>query len=239
MNKLEKLAKILQFIPKLSKKSSQELPTPSDLPPQSNQEEGIEELQELIASLKSSDSESDTLASRGILFLNSPIMGCTVQPLIQQMWAYHFSNRFNDPVQLIIDSPGGEIGAGWALIDTMQAIRLPVATIAVGDVFSMAAMIFVTGDYRMITPHSKTMIHHFSRHASGNYPSLLADRKLDEMEYRKFIAHFVKHSKYRSEKQILKHILLEQDNFLSPEEMITHGLADEIFRPKKKKIKRC
>src|SRR3990167_7662011 len=70
-----------------------------------------------------------------------------------------------------------QLAATWAFIDIMESSRLNIRTIAVGEVSSGAAMIFIAGDQRIMTPNSTAMFHHLSTFSGGTYPDLLAARK--------------------------------------------------------------
>ena len=50
----------------------------------------------------------------------------------------HFNSGFNEPIQIIINSPGGFTDAGWAFIDMMEFVKNEIITIAVGEIASMA-----------------------------------------------------------------------------------------------------
>ena len=60
---------------------------------------------------------------------------------------------------MYINSPGGEVSAGLALYDVMQAVSCPVHTVCVGTAASMGAVLFLSGYHREIFPHAKVMIH--------------------------------------------------------------------------------
>lgn len=67
----------------------------------------------------------------------------------------------HDPIKLYINSPGGSVSAGYAIIDTMRMIGSPVATVCVGVAASMAAVILASGEpgCRSALEHSEVMIH--------------------------------------------------------------------------------
>jgi len=181
------------------------------------------------------DQDSRSLRDRGIIILVGPFTKEIIEPIIKRMWALHFDEDFNEDIQFIINSPGGYSDIGWALIDTIEAIRLRVRTIALGEICSLGVMVFVTGDERIMSPNTLAMIHNFSSANYGNYDDLVASRKGEDLLNEKVIKHFIKHSKYRTKKQVAKNILLGKDHWLDAKEMKEHGLADKIFRPRKKR----
>lgn len=67
----------------------------------------------------------------------------------------------DDPIDLYINSPGGTVEDGLAIIDTMHFIKSKVRTINLGKSYSMAAVILVNGEKgeRMALPNASTMLH--------------------------------------------------------------------------------
>ena len=63
-------------------------------------------------------------------------------------------------INLYINSPGGSVTAGLAIYDTMQYIRAPVATLAVGQAASMASLLLAAGapGLRRALPHASIML---------------------------------------------------------------------------------
>ena len=183
------------------------------------------------------DIEKKILEKQGIIFINGYISQAALESPLRKLLLYHFDKDFTDDIQIIINSPGGNLDAGWAFIDMMRFIKNPIRTVGMGEISSMASMIFIAGDTRILAPNSITMIHQFSAAAMGNYSDLVADRKAQDLSQKQFIRHFVENSRYKTEKEVKQHILLSHDNYLSPSEMVKHGLADEIFKPRKRREK--
>jgi ATP-dependent Clp protease protease subunit len=72
-------------------------------------------------------------------------------------------------IQLIINSPGGYVTAGFAIYDTMEGISSPVSTIATGLAASMGSILLSAGEKgkRFALPHARVMIHQPSGGARG------------------------------------------------------------------------
>ena len=64
-------------------------------------------------------------------------------------------------ILMYINSPGGSVTAGLAILDTMKMIKCPVATYCVGQAASMGAILLAAGEKgrRHALPHSRIMIH--------------------------------------------------------------------------------
>lgn len=77
---------------------------------------------------------------------------------------------------MYINSPGGVVTAGLAIYDTMQYIRCPVATLAMGQAASMASLLLAAGEpgHRRALPHSRVMLHQPSGGAQVTPPACLA-----------------------------------------------------------------
>jgi len=174
-----------------------------------------------------------SLENRGIIMISGEISKESLARATRTLLRLHFDKEFKEEVQIIINSPGGYTDAGWAFIDMMAFVNLKIRTIAMGEICSMATSIFIAGDERIMSPNSCAMIHQFSWGSQGTYSDLVAQRKAEDMEHRREIRHLIAHSRYRTEEDIRKHILLDTDHWLTPEEMLKHGLCDEVFVSKK------
>lgn len=64
-------------------------------------------------------------------------------------------------ISMYINSPGGSVTAGFAILDTMRMVKCPVATYCVGQAASMGAILLASGEKgrRYALPHARIMIH--------------------------------------------------------------------------------
>jgi ATP-dependent Clp protease protease subunit len=179
---------------------------------------------------------SEILEERAILFLNGPISDNHLN-VCASLLDYHYRKDFNDPITLIINSDGGACSIGWSIIDTMNFIRLPVHTTALGTVASMAADIFVNGDHRTIGEHSTLLIHPHSVMRYGSFNQLVANHKMDHIEHTRRVAHYLNNSKYNTKKDVEEQLFTTKgdDLWLTPEEVLNHGLCDKIAKTDKAK----
>lgn len=141
-----------------------------------------------------------------------------------------------------INSPGGSVDAGMAIIDTMNYVSCPVRTIAMGMAASMGSMILAAGEpgMRQALPHCNIMIHQPLGGGQGQQTDVeIAARQLRLC--REMISNFlVEHSAtgYLTKKNIDKE--LERDNYLTPAQAVEYGIIDSVvevskknYRPKK------
>jgi len=75
------------------------------------------------------------------------------------------------PINMYINSPGGDINAGLAIYDTMQYIQAPVSTLCIGNACSMGSLLLAAGrsGLRRALPNSYVMLHqpHGQGHGQG------------------------------------------------------------------------
>lgn len=104
--------------------------------------------------------------SLGTLLLQSRIVfiGDTISPELSNTVVsalLYLDSQSHEPIKLYINSPGGIVSAGFAIIDTMHTIESPVETVCVGMAASMAAVILACGEKgkRSMLQNSEVMIH--------------------------------------------------------------------------------
>src|SRR5438874_9162108 len=95
-----------------------------------------------------------------IVFLGAEIDDALANVVIAQLLFLESEDPDKD-VMMYVNSPGGEVSAGLAIYDTMQALRCPVATFCVGQAASMASLLLASGarGKRSALPHARVMIH--------------------------------------------------------------------------------
>jgi len=133
-------------------------------------------------------------------------------------------------ISFYINSPGGSITDGMAIVDTMNYIKCPVSTICVGLAASMGSVLLACGQKgkRFATPNSEILIHQplISGGLSGQTTEIKihADHMVKTRE---------KLNKLLSEKtgQTLEQIEkdTERDHYMTAEEALKYGLIDGIF----------
>ena len=103
-----------------------------------------------------------------IIFLGEEINSVSANLVVAQLLHLESQDAEKD-ISLYINSPGGEVYSGLAILDTMNFIKPQVSTICVGMAASMAAVLLSAGakGKRLCLPHSKVMIHQPSGGAQG------------------------------------------------------------------------
>ena len=129
----------------------------------------------------------------------------------------------------IITSPGGDVNACFALIDTIKGSKIPVHTVGLGLIASCGFSLFIAGKkgHRLITPNTSILSHQFSWGAFGKEHELFARVKEFTLTQRRIVEHYKK-STGLSEKKIKEFLLPPEDVWLTAEEAVELGAADRI-----------
>ncbi len=117
-----------------------------------------------------------------------------------------------------------------ALIDLLSNVRLDIKTIGLGQCMSAGAMLLAMGTKgkRSVGKNTTIMIHQYSYGVVGKHHELIAHRNVQDNLHEQEVDFWIKHSKYKTEKEITKHLLRKEDTFLTAKEALKHGIIDEI-----------
>ncbi len=118
------------------------------------------------------------LLNERIIFLAGPIDDHMANLVIAQLLYLEHTDNKKD-ISLYINSPGGSVTAGLAIIDTMNFIKSDVSTICVGIAASMGALILSAGEKgkRFTLPNSEVMIHQVMGGAEGQASDIAINAK--------------------------------------------------------------
>ena len=134
----------------------------------------------------------------------------------------------NKEIDVLINSPGGEINSGLAMYDVIQSCKTPIRVFCIGRAYSMAAVLFASGrNGRYMLPHSELMLHEplLGNHVRGNSSSIksISDSLIStKIKLNQILA---KHTG-KSEEEVEK--ASSFDHYFDPEESIEFGLCDEV-----------
>ena len=138
----------------------------------------------------------------------------------------------HDDISLYINSPGGSITAGMAIMDTMNFIKSDVSTICIGMAASMGAFLLSCGEKgkRYILPNAEVMMHQPLGGVQGQAMEIkiVAERILKLKEKLNTI---LSQNTGKSLKEITKDT--ERDYFLDSKEALEYGLIDKILDKRK------
>ena len=148
---------------------------------------------------------------------------------IEWIFEANFSEERPDMLNLIVCSPGGDLNAAFALVDTMRGSAIPIRTIGLGQIASAGLMIFISGSpgQRILTPNTSILSHQYSWGAFGKEHELFAQIKEFDLTTKRMIAHYKKCTGLKEE-QIREFLLPPQDVWLSAAEAKKHGICDDV-----------
>ena len=162
-----------------------------------------------------------------IIFLSGEINDSIANTVISEL--LYLDSISHDDIELYINSPGGSITSGMAIMDTMNYIQSDVSTICVGMAASMAAFLLSCGakNKRFILPNAEVMIHQPLGGATGQATEIkiAAERILKiKAKLNMILA--------RNTNQTLEKIEqdTERDYYLSADEALKYGLIDKIIK---------
>lgn len=132
-------------------------------------------------------------------------------------------------IMLYIQSPGGGIYAGLAIYDTMQMVRAPVSTIAVGSTASMGTILLAAGakGRRFALPNATIHIHQPLGGARGQASDIQIHAE-EILRLRKRINEMLVEHTGQPVERIERDT--DRDRFMTAEEAVAYGLVDEIIR---------
>ena len=163
------------------------------------------------------------------IFLTGEINEALANSFISQIM--YLEEEGEAPVNIYINSPGGEVNSGLLIYDAIQACKMPVNMICTGLAASMAAIILAGGQKgrRYILKHSKMMIHEplISRGVGGSATSIknISDSIL---ETRSIVNSILAEHTGKTMEEI--NTATRFDNYMNAEEAIAFGICDQITK---------
>ena len=165
-----------------------------------------------------------------IVFLGGEIDDDTANLVVAQLLFLEMENPDSD-ISLYINSPGGSVTAGMAIIDTMNYIKPDVRTVCVGMAASMGAFLMMAGKKgkRLALPNSEIMIHQPLGGAQGQATDV-AIRAEWLMKTKEKMTRMMSEMTGQDIERVKQDV--ERDYFMSAEEALQYGIIDEIYQPR-------
>lgn len=162
-----------------------------------------------------------------IIFVGGPIETGMANTIIAQLLFLEKENPDQD-IQMFINSPGGEINAGMAVLDTMHYIKCDVSTIAVGLAASMGSFLLAHGEKgkRFALPNSKIHIHQPLGGVEGQ-ASDIAIEAAEILKIREQLYRMLAKQTGQTVKQIEKDA--DRDKYFTAIEAKEYGLIDKVI----------
>jgi ATP-dependent Clp protease protease subunit len=165
-----------------------------------------------------------------IIFLGGPIDDDVANLTIAQLLFLESEDPKKD-VSFYINSPGGSVSAGLAILDTMNHIKPSVSTVCVGMAASAAAVILAAGEKgkRYALPNAEVMIHQPWGGAQGQATDIEITAKhilATRDRLNKILAKASGQPLAKIEKDV------ERDYFMTADEAKKYGLIDTVYKSK-------
>lgn len=162
-----------------------------------------------------------------IIFLGEDVNAHTANLVVAQLLFLAHEDPKKD-IKLYINSPGGSVYDGLAIIDTMNYIESDVQTIGIGLQASMGAMLLSCGTKgkRFALPNARVMIHQPSSGTQGK----ITDQEIMLKEgifLKKRLAEILAKNTGKKVDQIIKD--MDRDNWMSADEAKDYGIIDEVI----------
>ena len=167
------------------------------------------------------------LLKENIIFLAGPIDDETANIVIAQMLFLQSEDPRKD-IRLYINSPGGHVSAGLAIIDTMNHIKNDVSTVCVGMAASMGAVILASGakGKRYSLPNSEIMIHQPLGGAQGQATDIQITAK-QILKLKEKLNKMMAERTGKTFAEIEKDA--DRDYYMSADEAKKYGIVDKVL----------
>lgn len=164
-----------------------------------------------------------------VIFLGGPIDEHAANLVIAQMLFLENENPDKDII-FYINSPGGSVYDGLAIIDTMNYVKCDIQTVGVGMQASMGAVLLANGTKgkRLILPNSKTMVH--QPWSSGPSRANVTEMEItlrEMQDIKKRIVDILAKCTGRSREKIEKDA--DRDFWMTAEDARKYGLVDKVI----------
>ena len=167
------------------------------------------------------------LLKERIIFLNGPVEDGMASLICAQLLFLEAENAKKE-ISMYINSPGGVVTAGFAIYDTLQFIRPPVATLCIGQAASMASLLLCSGGkgLRYALPNARIMVHQPSGGFSGQASDI--ERHAEDIikMKRRLNEVYVKHT---GQSYDVIERTLDRDYFMTAEQAQEFGIIDKVL----------
>ena len=131
-------------------------------------------------------------------------------------------------ISMYINSPGGSVTAGLAILDTMRMVKCPVATYCVGQAASMGAILLSAGEKgkRHALPNARIMIHQPWGGAQGKASDIEITAK-EILRLKEILNGILAEASGKTVEEVTKDT--DRDHFMSAEDAKTWGIVDKVL----------
>ena len=168
------------------------------------------------------------LLKENIIFLGTPIDDQVANLIIAQLLFLEAEDPEKD-ISIYINSPGGSITAGLAILDTMAFIRPDIVTICVGQAASMAAVLLAKGakGKRFSLPNSRIMIHQPSMQGLAGQAADIDIYAREILRMREILNSMLADATGQPIDRVAKDV--DRDYIMEPEQAVQYGMIDRVI----------
>ena len=184
----------------------------------------------IVISTEEPKKEVSSLADAGYYLLFDEVDTSSAQSAIEWIMESNLTTeKKHKELTLVICSPGGELAAGFALIDVMRGSIIPIRTVGLGLIASAGLLIFISGTkgLRTLTPNTSILSHQFSWGTWGKEHELFAAQKEFDLTTKRMISHYKKCTGL-SDENIRKYLLPPEDVWMDGKEAKKLGICDKV-----------
>lgn len=173
------------------------------------------------------------LLRENIIFLGTPIDDQVANLVIAQMLFLAAEDPEKD-IQLYINSPGGSITAGLAILDTMNLVEPDIVTYCVGQAASMAAVLLACGakGKRFALPHSRILIHQPSMSGLAGQATDIDIYAKEILRMREILNKILADATGQPVDRIARDV--DRDYIMEAEQALEYGMVDKIIARREK-----
>lgn len=168
------------------------------------------------------------LLKENIIFLGTPIDDNVANLIIAQILFLAAEDPERD-ISIYINSPGGSITAGLAILDTMNLVQPDIVTYCVGQAASMAAVLLACGakGKRYSLPNSRILIHQPSMHGLAGQATDIDIYAREILKMRESLNQILATATGQTAEKIARDV--DRDYIMRPEEAIKYGMIDRVI----------
>ena len=168
------------------------------------------------------------LLKENIIFLGTPIDDQVANLIIAQLLFLEAEDPERD-ISIYVNSPGGSITAGLAILDTMHFVRPDIITICVGQAASMAAVLLAMGTKgkRFSLPNSRIMIHQPSMQGLAGQAADIDIYAKEILRMRETLNQVLAGATGQNVERVARDV--DRDYIMSPEQGVEYGMIDRVI----------
>jgi ATP-dependent Clp protease protease subunit len=168
------------------------------------------------------------LLKENIIFLGTPIDDQVANLIIAQLLFLEAEDPERD-ISIYVNSPGGSITAGLAILDTMAFVRPDIITICVGQAASMAAVLLACGTKgkRFSLPNSRIMIHQPSMQGLAGQAADIDIYAKEILRMRETLNQLLAAATGQTVDRVSHDV--DRDYIMSPEQGVEYGMIDRVI----------